>query len=71
MEVRSATSSDLPQLAKLFDGYRVYYKKESDIDGAKAFLSDRFQNDDSEIYVCETTDGNLAGFTLWKPKRPI
>jgi len=67
MKVRIATPSDLQQLAKLFDGYRVYYKKESDIDGAKAFLSDRLQNDDSEIYVCETTDGNLAGFTQLYP----
>ncbi len=67
MKIRKTTITDLEQLAELFDQYRVFYKKDSDIQGAKGFLAERLKNEDSEIYVCETADGKLAGFVQLYP----
>ena len=39
MNIRGAVVNDLDSLGELFDGYRVFYKKETDIPGAKVFLS--------------------------------
>ena len=67
MNIREATQSDLAQLSELFDGYRVFYRKDSDLDAARDFLTNRLQNKDSEIFVCETNEEKLAGFTQLYP----
>ena len=67
MEIRKATINDLEQLSKLFDAYRVFYKKESDIDAAKIFLEDRLKNKDSELFVAVTNDLVFAGFVQLYP----
>lgn len=67
MKVRQATIQDLNQLGNLFDGYRVFYRKSSDIASAKDFLSCRLQEQDSVIYVCEDDKGTLLGFTQLYP----
>lgn len=66
MEIRVAKSTDLEQLAVLFDGYRVFYRKETDVQAAKAFLDARLTAKDSEIYVCEI-EGVLTGFVQLYP----
>lgn len=63
---RKATIQDLSQLAKLFDQYRVFYHKESDILSAENFLKERIEKQDSEIYVAES-DGILVGFVQLYP----
>ncbi|MGN7867074.1 GNAT family N-acetyltransferase [Chryseobacterium sp. 22458] len=63
---RKATSADLPQLAELFDQYRIFYHKESDLQAAENFLRERIENKDSEIFVAEE-NGNLAGFVQLYP----
>lgn len=63
---RKATFEDLPQLAELFDQYRVFYHKESDIPAAESFLKERIENADSEIFVAEN-DGQLVGFVQLYP----
>ena len=50
METRRATIKDLSELAQLFDKYRVFYHKESDVNGATDFLKQRIENDESVIY---------------------
>ncbi len=67
MNIREAKNPDLEQIAKLFDEYRVFYKKDSDISAALDFLTKRLQNGDSEIYVCEADDNMLAGFVQLYP----
>lgn len=67
MKVREAKIEDVDAVAQLFDGYRVFYRKESDVDGAKAFLSERINNKESRIYVCEESDGTFVGFTQLYP----
>ncbi|MFK7953151.1 MAG: GNAT family N-acetyltransferase [Ekhidna sp.] len=67
MNYRKADTKDLDQLAELFDGYRVFYRKESDKEAAKQFLSERLSNKDSEIFVAGDENGQLAGFTQLYP----
>lgn len=63
---RKATIDDLSQLAQLFDEYRMFYHKSSDISGAEQFISERLENRDSEIFVVEE-DGKLGGFVQLYP----
>lgn len=63
---RKATLSDLSQLADLFDQYRTFYHKESDITAATGFLKERIEKEESEIFVSEE-NGILTGFTQLYP----
>ncbi|MCX8534388.1 GNAT family N-acetyltransferase [Chryseobacterium luquanense] len=63
---RKATLQDLPQLAELFDQYRIFYHKESDISASEDFLKERIKNKDSEIFVAESKD-HLVGFVQLYP----
>ena len=67
MRIRTIEPTDLPQLAILFDGYRVFYRKESDIPAAHHFLSERLKNKDSKIYVSENSENKLVGFVQLYP----
>jgi len=64
--IRKASKEDLEDLAKLFDEYRVFYKKSSDIEGAIQFLTERLKAQDSEIYVAQKDDV-LVGFVQLFP----
>lgn len=55
MNYRKATPKDLNQLAELFDAYRTFYDKSTDLKSAKIFLEQRITNEDSEIFVAENT----------------
>ncbi len=63
---RKATVQDLPHLAGLFDQYRVFYHKESDIPAGESFLKDRIEKGDSEIWVTEN-EGEPVGFVQLYP----
>ena len=67
MNYRTATLKDLHQLSELFDAYRRFYSKETDIFGAKSFLEKRISNNDSELFVAETTENKLVGFVQLYP----
>ncbi len=67
MKIRKAEISDLPGLSQLFNAYRVFYKKTSDIPGAKEFLKDRMANNESVIYVAENESKELIGFAQLYP----
>lgn len=66
--IRTATIEDLNPLVLLFDAYRIFYRKASDIASAKAFLQERLEQKDSVIYVAEASATNtLVGFTQLYP----
>ncbi len=67
IEVRSATISDIEQLSKLFDSYRIFYEKQSDIPKAKEFLTDRILNNESQIFVVDHEIDGLCGFVQLYP----
>lgn len=66
MTIRKANIKDIKQVAQLFDEYRVFYKKESDIEAAIQFLSQRLENDESVIFIAEE-ESVLKGFVQLYP----
>ncbi|WBV54075.1 GNAT family N-acetyltransferase [Chryseobacterium gambrini] len=63
---RKAQLADVQHLAELFDQYRIFYHKDSDIPAAEKFLTERIENNDSEIFVAEN-EGKLVGFVQLYP----
>ncbi|NUR22093.1 GNAT family N-acetyltransferase [Frateuria sp.] len=66
-QVRQATVHDLDTLAPLFDGYRQFYGKPSDLEGARAFLGARFAHQQSLILLACDAQGRAMGFTQLYP----
>lgn len=67
MTYRKAQEEDLDAITELFNAYRVFYRKEADLNAARKFLSDRIIQKDSEIFVAENPENNLAGFVQLYP----
>ena len=44
MNYRNTTPKDLEQLTELFDTYRMFYRKTTDLEGAKTFLEERISS---------------------------
>jgi len=53
INIREATLNDLDVLAKLFDSYRIFYRKPSDVAAANEFLQQRLTRKESVIYLAE------------------
>jgi len=66
MTTRKATIEDIELLSGLFNQYRVFYKQEPDMAGAKQFLTERIQQNESVIFVVEL-DKKIVGFTQLFP----
>jgi ribosomal protein S18 acetylase RimI-like enzyme len=66
MNICLAQTKHMDDLATLFDQYRVFYNQTSDLASAKQFLSERFQQCDSVIFVAED-EQSMAGFTQLYP----
>ncbi|HMQ49650.1 MAG TPA: GNAT family N-acetyltransferase [Saprospiraceae bacterium] len=67
MTIHTATLSDLPALSELFDAYRVFYGKESDLAGAHAFLGARLELGEAVIYMAKNQAGTAVGFVQLYP----
>lgn len=68
LSVRQATIEDLDEVTGLFNQYRVFYKQESDLEGARRFLFDRFEHRESIIFLAIGNENNRAiGFTQLYP----
>ena len=65
--VRQATLRDLEQLVPLFDGYRQFYGKPSDLIVARRFLADRMAHGESVVLIAEDCDGAAIGFAQLFP----
>lgn len=66
MKIREAKISDIDNLSSLFNSYRMFYGKDSNIGVAKKFLESRIKLCDSKIYVSEV-DQCLTGFVQLYP----
>jgi ribosomal protein S18 acetylase RimI-like enzyme len=64
--IQKATINDLNSLTELFDSYRVFYKQESDFEGARAFLKERLKNEDSVVFIAYD-ESNPVGFVQLYP----
>jgi len=64
--IRQVVLSDLDTLSPLFDSYRQFYGRSSDLSAAKAFLLARFNHAESVLFIAQ--DGDTAvGFTQLYP----
>lgn len=61
--ISRATMDDIDRVVPLFDAYRQFYGQESDVAGARRFLTERIVRGESVILIA---DGN-AGFTQLYP----
>jgi GNAT superfamily N-acetyltransferase len=64
--VRQATVSDLDALVPLFDAYRRFYRLPGEPERIRRFLLDRFQHNQSVIFVA-VRDAAAVGFTQLYP----
>lgn len=67
VDVRQASIFDLDLIAPLFDQYRQFYRRPSDLALSRQFLRDRFEHDESVIFLAFTADGAAVGFTQLYP----
>ncbi len=67
INIRQATISDVEGLAILFDQYRIFYQKSSDVAGAKYFLKARIEKGESVIFVSFDEKEVITGFTQLYP----
>ena len=63
MIVRKASKEDLDQLAVLFDEYRQFYGASSNLQQSHEFLKQRFENQESIIFI-HIKDDVFTGFVL-------
>lgn len=66
IEVRQAVLADLEDLARLFDEYRQFYGRESDVQAAKAFLAARFNHGESSLFIAHDV-ASPVGFAQLYP----
>jgi ribosomal protein S18 acetylase RimI-like enzyme len=64
--VRQATVADIDDVIPLFDGYRQFYRQPSAPDRIRKFLLDRFEHNQSVIFVALQND-TVVGFTQLYP----
>lgn len=67
MEIKIATLDNINQIAPLFNGYRMFYKQENNLDAARSFLNNRLTKKDSHIFFAEDSNGEALGFTQLYP----
>lgn len=66
-QIRQATIHDLDTLTVLFDGYRQFYAQPADLPRARAFLAERFRNQESLILLALDGQAQGLGFTQLYP----
>jgi GNAT superfamily N-acetyltransferase len=67
MHIHQATIKDIDRIAPLFDGYRQFYGKPTDLKAARQFLYERFKNYQSVIFVANAENGDGVGFAQLFP----
>ncbi|WP_254560238.1 GNAT family N-acetyltransferase [Dyadobacter diqingensis] len=68
MLIEKCNLNHLPQLAMLFNEYRVHFGQESDLGVSYNFLKDRLENNQATIFAAINDDSReIMGFTLLYP----
>ena len=65
-KIIKAESRHLDELGRLFNLYRVFYEEADDLEKASKYISARFNEADSMIFVAENDD-ELSGFVQLYP----
>ncbi|WP_035334040.1 GNAT family N-acetyltransferase [Dokdonia sp. PRO95] len=69
MHIRKATLQDLDIITPLFDGYRLFYRQASNLEGASVFLKERLTYNESTIFIAfyDREETEAVGFTQLYP----
>ncbi|RCX23564.1 GNAT family acetyltransferase [Fontibacillus phaseoli] len=68
VHISQASFKDLNETAVLFNDYRVYYGKDSDLEGAGAFLYGLMEHRESVVFLARGNEnGKAAGFAQLYP----
>lgn len=67
MRIIRATVQHVKEVALLFDQYRIFYKQESNLEGAIEFLNNRLVLEDSIIFLAYMEGETAIGFTQIYP----
>jgi GNAT superfamily N-acetyltransferase len=67
MKIIQASIKELDIAADLFNEYRVFYGKPSDVEASRKFLADRINQNESVIYIAYDENGVGIGFTQLYP----
>lgn len=66
--IRRAAIGDLDLIVPMFDAYRQFYKQQPDLELARSFLLERYQNNQSVIFLAMDSGGSSPlGFTQLYP----
>jgi ribosomal protein S18 acetylase RimI-like enzyme len=65
--IQVATSADVVLIAPVFDAYRQFYGRDSNLAIASQFLEERLRNDESVVLVATSDSGGVAGFAQLFP----
>lgn len=66
MDIVKGSIANLTELAELFNQYRVFYHQASDLEGARAFLKDRLEHEESVVFLLREGD-EAIGFAQCFP----
>lgn len=66
MEIREFNIEDLESVSNLLNEYRLFYRKESDKESCNKFIKDRYDNNESKIFVADNGE-ELVGFVQIYP----
>lgn len=65
IHIRQAVLADLEALSILFDGYRQFYGRDSDVPAAKKFLLERFNHAESVLFIAHDGAGPVGFVQLY------
>ncbi|MCM3162199.1 GNAT family N-acetyltransferase [Metabacillus litoralis] len=66
MNILKVTLNELDQVSQLFNQYRMFYGQASNLEGAKEFIKERIENNESVIFLAMEND-SPAGFVQLYP----
>jgi len=68
MQIEKCNTNHLPQLALIFNDYRVHFEQESNLGISYNFLKERIETNQAVIFVAvDDNSGEFMGFTLLYP----
>lgn len=67
VHIKQAGAAEIDAVVDLFDQYRMFYGQEPNLLLAKAFISERMDNNESVLLLAMDDDGNALGFTQLYP----
>lgn len=67
LHIRPATTTDADTIAPLFDAYRQFYEQAPDLAGARAFIAERLEREESVILMALDGTQTAVGFCQLYP----